>query len=381
MHLRPRACATAVLFPLTLCCAAAEAFVVPGAGLAGAVRRAPRCREPGTRGPALGARRQVAQMRLHDGEQASDCGAFLLDFDGTVCDSVADTTQAAFSAATKLWPQDMEAALALDPRDAGVRKSWVGGDWSEYEDDRRICENVPRWLQEKMRQLRPVVSRGSDAVLAARLCVTDAVNSKTSTLGERPLAAGEIVENWDVLRESMLYRVKYQPAELEESFADQVTGKDLSLEDWADLNPLYPGIAASISESRAPIYILTRREVGFTRNVLQRAGVAVPADRIFFVEPGRKKVDVLVDIASRLAAEDDGGAAPLAYVDDNVNVVRHAVSDLRLAGKVQVFFAEWGYSSPSQKAMAARFPRVTNIGLPQFADLVSSREDGVESKN
>lgn len=107
----------------------------------------------------------------------------------------------------------------------------------------------------------------------------------------------------------------------------------------------------------------------------------MPADRIFFVEPGRKKVDVLVDIASRLAAEDDGGAAPLAYVDDNVNVVRHAVSDLRLAGKVQVFFAEWGYSSPSQKAMAARFPRVTNIGLPQFADLVSSREDGVESKN
>jgi phosphoglycolate phosphatase-like HAD superfamily hydrolase len=376
---RPRLVSCSVLLPLALCCAAAEAFLLPGAGLAGAARRATRCGSGAWVTRRYGTGSETARMSLQGSEEG--CCGFLLDFDGTVCDSVADTTQAAFAAATKLWPQDMEAALALDPRDAGVRKSWVGGDWSEYADDRRICENVPRWLQEKLRQLRPVVTPGSDAVLAARLCVTDAVNSKTSTLGERPLAAGEIVENWDVLRESMLYRVQYQPAELEESFADQVAGNDLSLEEWVDLNPVYPGVAASISKSRAPVYIMTRRDTEFTRSVLRRAGVEVPADRIIFVEQGRKKVDVLAEIASKLGASGGGGVAPLAYVDDNVNVVRQVVSDLRLASKVQVFFAEWGYSSPSQKAMAARFPRVTKIGLPQFAALVRPREDEVESKN
>ena len=66
----------------------------------------------------------------------------------TQCDSVADTTQAACSAAAMLWPDDMQAAKMLDPRDAGVRKSWVGGDWSEYSDDRRLSSEIPRWLEE-----------------------------------------------------------------------------------------------------------------------------------------------------------------------------------------------------------------------------------------
>jgi len=341
------------LLPVALmCCLSAEAFVVwpePAVLLQGVRQRAPQCR----RGAALA-------MGAHAWP------GVVLDFDGVLCDSVADTTHAAFSAATELWPDDMKAALALDPRDAGVRKSWVGGDWSTYADDKRINEDIPRWLEEKMRQIRPVVSRGSDAVLAARLCVTDAVNSKTSSLGERPLAAGEIVENWDVLRESMLYRVQYQPSELEESFAEQRLDSRVPVEVWAERNPVFPSIAASVATSSAPIYVITRRDTDFTQSVLGSAGVKVPSDRIVFAENGRKKADVLVDIVAAVG----GGEAPLLYVDDNVNVVREVVGDLRLVGKLKVCFAEWGYSSPSQKAEAARFPRVTNVNMRQFADLL-----------
>lgn len=325
-----------------------------------------------SRAPASIARHRQA-LRMTGSEQGySAYSAFLLDFDGTLCDSVADTTGAAFSAANILWPEDMKAALALDPRDAGVRKSWVGGDWSEYADDKRITEDIPRWLEEKMRQLRPVVSRGSDAVLAARLIVTDAVNSKASSLGERPLAVGEIVENWDVLRESMLYRVKFQPEELEESFADHRTDRLMSLQDWVARNPVFGGIAASLSKTDKPLYVITRREVKFVKSVLEENGVTVAADRIICVEQDRSKVDVLVELVSKVGTS--AGQAPLVYVDDNVNVVREVVADLRLAGKLRVFFAEWGYSSPSQKAMAARYPRVTNINVQQFADLISANQ-------
>ena len=316
-----------------------------------------------------GGRRMVPSQRAI--LMAQQRPGVVLDFDGVLCDSVADTTHAAFSAATMLWPEEMEAALALDPRECGVRKSWVGGDWSEYADDRRINEDIPRWLEEKMRQLRPVVSRGSDAVLAARLCVTDAVNSKTSTLGERPLAAGEIVENWDVLRESMLFRIAHQAADLEESFADQRPDTRIPFEEWATRNPVFPSIAASIAETSAPIYVITRRDVAFTQKVLKRAGVNLPTDCIIFAERGRNKADLLKEIMDAVG----DGETPLAYVDDNVNVVREVVGDLRLAGKLRVFFAEWGYSSPSQKAEAARFPRVTNVNTRQFAEVVLSAKD------
>ena len=273
-----------------------------------------------------------------------------------------------------LWPDDMKAALVLDPRDAGVRKSWVGGDWSQYENDQRISEDIPRWLEEKMRQLRPVVSRGSDAVLAARLVVTDAVNSKSSTIGERPLAAGEIVENWDVLRESMLFRVKRQATELEEMFACERPDTRLPVNDWVERNPIFPSIAASIADSDAPIYVITRRDVEFTKAVLESAGITIPTEHIIFAEQGRKKVDIVHEACQEITSKCGGGKseneASLVYVDDNINVVREAVGDLRLAGKVRVFFAEWGYSSSSQKAMAARYPRVTRINERQFSDLV-----------
>ena len=296
---------------------------------------------------------------------------FLIDFDGTLCDSIADTTQAAISAANILWPAEMQVALSLNPRDAGVRKSWVGGNWSEYDNDRRISDNIPRWLEEKMRQLRPVVSRGSDAVLAARLIVSEAVNSKSSSLGERPLSVGEIVENWDVLRESMLFRVKYRPAQLDESFDKQRTDRRIPIEVWAKRNPMYSGIASSLCGSTAPFYIITRRDAKFTHDVLESAGISVPSDRIICVKPGRKKVDALVEIASAVGTSD--GEAHLVYIDDNVNVVREVVGDLRLAGKLRVCFAEWGYSSAGQKAMARAFPRVMNINPQQFADLVNGR--------
>ncbi len=50
---------------------------------------------------------------------------FLIDFDGTLCDSIADTTQAAISAANILWPAEMQAALSLNPR----RRSQIVGRW------------------------------------------------------------------------------------------------------------------------------------------------------------------------------------------------------------------------------------------------------------
>ena len=357
-----------ILLPLVLWCGSIPGYPAfsargsySGAGLARGFRGA-------TRPPTPRALNPLTTTRMDAGATPGiNCPAFLLDFDGTLCDSVTDTTQAAFSAATGLWPDEMEAALVLDPRDAGVRKSWVGGDWSKYDKDKRISEDIPRWFEEKLRQLRPVLAKGSDAVLAARLIVTDAVNAKASSLGERPLAAGEIVENWDVLRESMLYRVQHQPSELEKQYEDSRPDMHMDAQHWLQRNPLFPGVASSLAQSSVAFYVITRRDVAFTQRVLDVAGIAIPAERIIFAENGRTKADVLVEVAGTLGVGVEDGISSLVYVDDDVNVVQELVSDLRLVGKVRVLFAEWGYSSPSQKAKAARFPRVTTIRALQEA--------------
>ena len=45
----------------------------------------------------------------------------------------------------------MRAGSAVEAKDAGVRLSWVGGSWSEYETP--TVHGMPRWLEEKLRKV------------------------------------------------------------------------------------------------------------------------------------------------------------------------------------------------------------------------------------
>ena len=59
----------------------------------------------------------------------------------------------------------MAEVAELTPRDAGVRKAWVGGDWSKYAEDEegRASDEMPRWLLEKLRMISPVVATSGGA--------------------------------------------------------------------------------------------------------------------------------------------------------------------------------------------------------------------------
>jgi hypothetical protein len=60
--------------------------------------------------------------------------------------------------------------------------------------------------------------------------------------------------------------------------------------------------------------------------------------------------------------------ATLRFVEDKAETVRAAADDLRLFS-VGLYFAEWGYSTPEQAALAASMPRVQS--LAQARDLAS----------
>ena len=44
---------------------------------------------------------------------------------------------------------EMADVSELTPNDAGVRKAWVGGDWSKFADnaEEKAAGAMPRWLQ------------------------------------------------------------------------------------------------------------------------------------------------------------------------------------------------------------------------------------------
>ena len=70
-----------------------------------------------------------------------------LDFDGVIVDSEPESTRAAWRAALELWPDIMEEAPSIDPREAGVLRKWTGGSWDEMRKD--AGDGMPGWLAAK----------------------------------------------------------------------------------------------------------------------------------------------------------------------------------------------------------------------------------------
>lgn len=111
---------------------------------------------PATRGRT--SRGMIGRLRASLDQQEKS-STIVLDFDGVICDS-AEATRIAYRAAMTKWPDVMKASTDIDAREAGVRSSWVGYKWHEYEED--CGEDIPRWLEEKLKQVTPFPSISHD---------------------------------------------------------------------------------------------------------------------------------------------------------------------------------------------------------------------------
>jgi len=302
--------------------------------------------------------------------------------------------EAAFRAACEKWPSEMSEVLELTPNEGGVRKAWVGGDWSKFADnaEEKASGAMPRWLQEKLRIIAPVVATtGGSLVLAVRLCVSEAVAAKRSQSGSRPLTAGEITENWEEVFHVLHGKFGSRPEELEGLFAAELealfaplssSSSSQHLED-ADTekqreallaaNPLYQGIELALSpllSSDAPsatrLYIACDRPAAVVAEVLGAVGLHLAEEQV--VESG----DAL-ECVKRLAAL-ESPARTINIIDDNAEALRRVTNDLSLVSSTRCFFAEWGYSTPSQRATVAAWPRVTLLDVVALRQLLAPIE-------
>ena len=83
----------------------------------------------------------------------------VVGLDGVLVDSEPATTRCAWLTAQCLWPEIMDSVTEVSARQAGVRKAWVGYDWSALTGVEETT-GMPSWLAAKLRQLRPVVRDG-----------------------------------------------------------------------------------------------------------------------------------------------------------------------------------------------------------------------------
>ena len=338
----------------------------------------------------------------------------VVGLDGVLIDSEPATTRCAWLTAQSLWPEIMDAVTEVSARQAGVRKAWVGYDWSALTGVEEAT-GMPSWLGAKLRQLRPVVRDGGyEAVLLARLCAEEALASSKGDRGARPLSVGEIELGWqEGLRDVLMARYGVTKQELAAvSEAEEEAWRCADATGWLAANGFFPGALEALrrcdAEARCRLLLLSRRpsrqaqhspgphahpspephpsanphpnpdhipnpapNPAQARELLEHA--EVPGLRLLEPEEweGSTKADALA--ALRRARPE----AELRFVDDSARTLLTCASDPRLL-PVALHFASYGYSSASQAARIGAVPRMRTLTRSQELDAVFSCAERAE---
>ena len=282
-----------------------------------------------------------------------------LSFDGVLCDSEPEQTRAAWRAAKALWPDVMESAAqyAEAPWEAGARRSWAGGAWGSLQGTGE--DGLPNWLAAKIRLLHPIVDAGSsyESMLLMRLCADEALAARGNARGQRPLTTGEISTNWPELCELLHSRYELHPRDARELFDNtRDAWLDADPSSWLAASPFYPGVVEAVGsalERGAHLRIVTTKQTRFVQALLREAGLPLDDGLVCGLDAG-SQADALWQIQSADAE------AQVRYVEDRVDTLRAVANDARLFG-VQLLFAEWGYSNPSQQARISAMPRIRSL--------------------
>lgn len=244
-----------------------------------------------------------------------------LDFDGVICDGLIEYFQTAWQAYCRIWnPPSHE---------------------------------PPTGLAERFYALRPVVESGWEMPLVLR-----------SLLMGTPDA--DILEHWSELTQPLLSHEKLDKTVLAnrvDTVRDEWIERDL--DHWLAQHRFYPGVTERLrrwQESSLELLIITTKEGRFVQQLLQQQGVQIGADQIFGKEVKQPKSKTL---RSRLY-QDSNQSPSIWFIEDRLKTLQlvSAESDLE---SIELFLADWGYNTPSDRATAASDRRIQLLSLETFA--------------
>jgi phosphoglycolate phosphatase-like HAD superfamily hydrolase len=241
-----------------------------------------------------------------------------LDFDGVLCDGMAEYFGSAWRAWRRLRP-----SVAPDP---------------------------PPGLAERFAQVRPVVEHGWEMPLLIMALLSG-------------VSETEILERWhpDALLDE-LHHSRRDVAAVLDGVRDEWIAADQG--DWLDHHRFYPGTSERLrrlADGPTRVVVITTKEGRFARKLLTRQGVDLGGANVYGKEADRPKPAILAELAASRSP------VPLLwFVEDRLKTLE-AVKGTTGLEDVRLFLAGWGYNTPRDREAARRDDRVVLLALEQFA--------------
>ncbi|BFM39052.1 HAD family hydrolase [Synechocystis sp. LKSZ1] len=246
-----------------------------------------------------------------------------LDFDGVLCDGLAEYFQASQRCYHQLWP-------SMHP------------------------QGLDDYAQAFYR-LRPIIETGWEMTLLLRALV----------LGH---SEAEIQGHWPELVSQLLTQEQLDRQQLIQTL-DQVRDQWIAenLPDWLDHHHFYPGIIGPLktwlAQGQPQVYVISTKEGRFIQALLAQKGINLPSQQIIGKEIKQAKALTLGQILQRHACPPE----KLWFVEDRLPTLQAITQRSELKG-LQLFLADWGYNTPQEHQQAQRDARLHLLTLVQWPE-------------
>ncbi|MDX2097335.1 MAG: HAD family hydrolase [Leptolyngbyaceae cyanobacterium bins.59] len=242
-----------------------------------------------------------------------------LDFDGVLCDGLLEYFQVAWRAYCHFWKPDSDVP--------------------------------PAGLAEQFYPLRPVVETGWEMPVLLRALLTEVSEEK-------------ILANWQPIAQQILIDHNLDRTTIGatlDGLRDEWIATDLK--SWLALHRFYPGVADRLRDllnSPTQVFIITTKEGRFVEQLLQLEDLTLPRSQIFGKETQRPKADILREL-QQLQPE-----ATIWFVEDRLKTLE-AIEKFPDLAPIQLFLADWGYNTETERQVGDRSERIHLISLSHFA--------------
>ena len=243
-----------------------------------------------------------------------------LDFDGVVCDGLIEYFEVAWRTYCQIWSP--------------------------------INDTPPDDLALRFYRLRPVIETGWEMPVLIKALI-EGFNDD------------QILQSWTTITPQILAADKLEAKAVStklDHLRDEWIQTDLN--GWLSLHKFYPGVIERLKitlESEVQLYIVTTKEGRFVKQLLQQEGVNLPPENIFGKEVKRPKYETLRELINKANTQN----VSLWFVEDRLKTLQlvQQQSDLN---HVQLFLADWGYNTQSEREAGKNDPRIQLISLSHF---------------
>eukprot|EP00775_Hariotina_reticulata_P003709 gene3709-3972_t len=275
------------------------------------------------------------------------CDVFVCDFDGVLVDSEPEVSASAYAAAQDYWP-DLFAGVT-EPH----RQQVMAG----------------------LRQSRPVLVRGYESMVMARMLLED------------PSCVEAILADWHPLLEQTLSSWGENWQELQESFEKHRAGwLGTDRAGWLAKNQPYPGVVDVLKSCEYPVYFASSKAAHRVATLMQEhfgmADITEQSPRLFasLLPPEEKKVQALRTIAERPICT--GTGTRKHFIDDRLDTLT-AVQEAADLRDWNLYLADWGYNTAAERQAARGMTGIRVLSRPAFIELlkwgiVMGVDDGCE---